>query len=208
MTSALPPRPVIRSCALALNLCARTVSAFVSSPPARILTVPQALDHPAPAEDVRGDDRAAVEHVQPAEVHLHVNLPEDVREAPLGHAPVQRHLAALEAELVVVAAAALLGPFSHAPRSCRDRCPTAPHPRARPHAPLRRFPGCAVPLCSVPVPSAARYRVRWDSIPRSRRGAGSADHASDEGRSSRPRPGASGAGPARARWPAGRRDSR
>ena len=99
-----------RSWALALNLWARTVRALVRSPLARTLTPSrQLLDHAPLQQDLGGHDGARLEELELLEVHLGVLLAEaGVGEAALGHAAMQRHLAAFEARALAEAAAALL----------------------------------------------------------------------------------------------------
>src|SRR5690606_19046911 len=65
-------------------------------------------DQPRRAQGVGRDGRAGIEgRLDLVEVHHGVLRPEDVREAALGHAAMERHLAALEAALVRIARARL-----------------------------------------------------------------------------------------------------
>src|SRR5688500_7378768 len=75
------------------------------------------LDHPALQEDLRRHDGAGVEDLEGADVDLRELLLEArVGEPALGHAAVQRHLAALEPVMMGEAAAALLPLLSAAGR--------------------------------------------------------------------------------------------
>jgi hypothetical protein len=99
-TSTLPPALVIFSWADLENLCACTVMATVSSPSPRILTGCLVLDDSSLAQHF-GRDRLAVKFSpssgQPLQADDVEFLAEDVGEAALGHAAVQRHLAAFKA---------------------------------------------------------------------------------------------------------------
>ena len=78
--------------------CARTVSAFVSSPRPRTLTRPRLATRPLRAQDSGVDLGAGVEGLERVEVHDRVLDPERVLEAlRLRRAAVQRRLATLEA---------------------------------------------------------------------------------------------------------------
>src|SRR5262249_37225154 len=76
--------------------------------PQDLEAIPQALDRPPLQEQLGSDDGAGIEGLQALQVDAAELLADQVLETPLRDAPVERHLAALEPDLVGVPASALL----------------------------------------------------------------------------------------------------
>src|SRR6185436_13318416 len=102
--------------------------------------VAQLLQDALAHEQLRRHDRAGLEHLEPPEVDAGELLAERrVGEAALRDAPVQRHLAALEAGLAREAAAALLALLAAPGRLAEPAARTAAHALPVPDAALRRL---------------------------------------------------------------------
>ena len=96
MISILPPALVIFSSADLENLCACTVSAVFNSPSPRTLIRSFLCTTPILMQEFRRNVLFA-QLGQPVQVHDLIFLAENVGEAALGQAAMQRHLAAFEA---------------------------------------------------------------------------------------------------------------